>query len=175
MSHRPEPGFAAAARKRGRLWWSDRRLQWALTRERFRGDRRGGTGVQAMLILPAFLIGIVSMILLWQTVLVRRSLHVGTYEAVRFLSLYPTYTPERLVWEDLARSMIVNQLRNNPFVDRNDLLGTRLTVSIDLPDIECKSQFTLDVTYKMQLPTVDPFKGPYLDLQESIQGEILCD
>jgi len=171
---KPLTQSSAQLRRRAGLWLRDRRWQAAMLRDRFRADRRGGTGVLAIAVLPAFLIAIASLVILWKTVLVRRSLHVGTYEAVRFLSLYPTYTPDRQTWEDISRSMVVNQLRNNPFIGRDDLLGTRLEVRIDLPDIECKSQFTLDVSYKMEMPIVDPFPGPYLTLEESIQGEILC-
>ncbi len=162
-------------RKRLRIWRFDQRLRWDLLRDRFHSDRRGGTAVQAILVLPIFLVVMVTLIILWEVVLVRRSLHVGTYEATRFLSLYPTYTPERTVWNDIAKRMVANELNNNPFLDRQDMLGNRLNVTVDIQDIECKARFTVDVVYQYQIPTVDPFPGPFLNLQESIEGEILCN
>lgn len=149
---------------------------------RFGRDRRGGTAVQAMVLLPVFVILMFTLIGLWRVTMVRRSLHTGVYEATRYLSLYPLESSNQLVWQDVARVIIQTELLNNPFLRANldnqsQLASSRLDVTVDFPDqkIECKAGILLTVSLKFPMASIDPFPGPAFTLNEVREGEILCN
>lgn len=154
----------------------------AATVGRFGGDRRGGAAVQALVLLPIFVILMFTLIGLWRVTLVRRTLHTGVYEATRFLSLYPLETNNQLLWQDVARRIITTELLNNPFLRANldnqsQLDNGRLDVRVDFPNqkIECKAPILLTVALKFPMASIDPFPGPQFTLNEVREGEILCD
>ena len=163
--------------------------RWTLARRtagvrwrRFGADRRGGTAVQALVILPVFLILIFTLFSMWRVIMVRRTLHNGVYEATRYLSLYPINSNNQLLWADVARTIIETELRNDPFLRANldnpsQLANSRLTVDVTFPDqkIECKSAIQITAALNFPMATVDPFPGPQFTLNEVREGEILCD
>lgn len=158
------------------------RARAAATAVRFGRDRRGGTAVQALVLLPVFIILMFTLIGLWRVTLVRRSLHTGVYEATRFLSLYPLETNNQLLWQDVAREIITAELLNNPFLRANlanqsQLDNGRLDVRVDFPDqkIECKAGIVVTVALLFPMANIDPFPGPQFTLNEVREGEILCD
>lgn len=149
---------------------------------RFGRDRRGGTAVQALVLLPVFVILMFTLIGLWRVTMVRRSLHSGVYEATRYLSLYPLESSNALEWQDVARVIIQTELLNNPFLRANldnqsQLDTSRLDVLVEFPDqkIECKAGIKLVVALKFPMANIDPFPGPSFTLNEVREGEILCD
>lgn len=144
---------------------------------RFTTDRRGGTAVQAMVMMPVIIISTFGLFKAWEVVQVRESLHTGTYEATRYLSLYPPTNPDALVWSDIARRLIENELKNNPWIGRYDLFPANLHVDVvyDGTEYACKMNFTLDVTFDYAMPNIDPLPGITFKLIEKRDGEILCN
>lgn len=160
-------------------WLSPRRRLEGVLRRTVRGftaDRRGGTAVQAMVIMPVIIIATFGLFKAWEVVQVRESVHTGTYEATRYLSLYPPENPDTLIWSDIARRMIENELKNNPWIGRYDLFPANLHVDVtfDGSEYACKMNFILDVTFDYAMPNIDPLPGVTFKLIEKRDGEILC-
>lgn len=157
-------GLRSLRRTFGRLW----------------GDLRGGTAVQALVILPVIIIAMFTLIGLWQLVSVRRSLNNGTYLAMRYVALYPVepYNDALILIE--ARDIIENELRNNPFVrrslDNDTQLSNRLNLELEFLNQEysCKSPFVLRSDLNVPMASVDPFPGVSYVIREEREGEILC-
>jgi len=142
--------------------------------ERLRSDRRGGTAVQALLLTPIFLMVLVSLIIAWRTVSVRRTLNYATHNAVRYLALYPA---ERAAeWPEIARVIVKNTLLSNQFVDRVDTLDSPRGLNVDVTfaeDIACSKRFFVTVSIEQRIAPVDPFPTRMI-LSETREGEILC-
>jgi Flp pilus assembly protein TadG len=151
---------------------------------RFRSDRRGATAVQAILLMPIVLFFFVAAVVLWQTVNVRKSLHDGTYRAMRYLSLYPPARIDAFVWEDIARDIIEAELLSNPWVQRPITdAGLRVTVTI-FDSNECGDEFTLEAGYRLFAPVgrVDSStsigimpNNVQIELRENVAGMVICD
>jgi hypothetical protein len=157
---------------------------------RFVRDRRGGTAVQAIVLLPIAFAALGIGMRLWETIVIRKSLHTGTYLAARYLGLYPPLSivsGETGVWADVAREFVYGELGNNPWVDKNSLRGADengnpLTiVGVNLLDggYECGMKFEVYASYRMGVLPGDVGLGvlpgfDYLRLEESRIGEVLC-
>lgn len=146
---------------------------------RFRRDRRGGTAVQALVLLPSFIIPLVAFVIAWQTLSVKRTLHTATYEAVRYLALYPPEDERR--WQPVANQIIRQSMHANQFITRTDVgvSGSSprgLNVSVDFIDGEltCGSHFRINAEFEHDMPSVEPFPSGVFWLTESREGEILC-
>ena len=151
---------------------------------RFRNDREGATAVQAIVILPAILFVFVMLMTLWQTLLIRRSLHHGVYEATRYLSLYPPNSVSPSPWTNVAQEFVYRELANNPFVDTNRLNPALSEVTVELIDggYACKEHFRVRAKYGIArvIPSLEGtnFVLPTLTwayLQEDRLGEVLCE
>jgi len=149
---------------------------------RFLRDRRGGTAVQAMVLMPAILFAFVAGIKLWETMMIRRSLHTGTYLAARYLSLYPLDDISQYEWESVASRFVYAELKNNPFVNRQELNESRTPVTVTLLDgsNQCTDKFEITVEYPLLVPKSNPgvLQLPnleWLHLREVRQGEVVCD
>jgi len=151
---------------------------------RFRADRRGATAVQALVFLPVILFTLTLLMVLWQTLTIRRSLHHGVYQATRYLSLYPPDSVNPTPWEEVARQFVYGELANNPFVDTNRLSPPLSEVSVDLVDggYACKQKFRIRAKYGIAraIPSLQGtnFVLPHLTwayLQEDRLGEVLCE
>ena len=113
---------------------------------RFKSDLSGATAVQAFVLLPAVLFAIFVGFKLWEAVDIRKDLHQATYVATRYLSLYPPDDTQEFYWEEIARKIIVAELEDNPFVDRQ-LNEVTLEVSVNLFDSnECGDEFVVEQT-----------------------------
>lgn len=161
---------------RGRLAW-----EWRC----FRGDRDGATAVQALVTFPAILLAFVMLTVLWQTLMIRRSLHHGVYQATRYLSLYPPNSVSPAPWETVALEFVKRELANNPFVDTRHLNNPgqfELTVEILDGGYACKEHFRVTAKYAVlrAIPSLGDteFLLPHLVpayLQEDRLGEVLCE
>jgi Flp pilus assembly protein TadG len=149
----------------------------------FLHDRRGATAVQAIAMLPAILFFLVAGVKLWDTVNIRKSLHHGTYEAVRYLSLYPPQSTLASDWADIATRYVEAELLSSPFVEP-PLNQANLVIQVTLVDSNnCGDKFTVDVTYKLFAPVGSRSIGfagilpnlRLIGLHESIDGEVVCD
>lgn len=170
---------------------SDRRLGNVLARLRrgyrhFVLDRRGGTAVQAIVFLPVILLTFVLAIKLWQVILIRRSLHSGTYLATRYLSLYPPDSINPWDWQSVAEEFIIAEMKNNPFTDETKLKPGNpfMIVEVNLLDdgYACKQHFTVRAEYHVFGASPGESGGEYvlpnmnrIVLREERLGEVLCD
>jgi Flp pilus assembly protein TadG len=160
-----------------------RRVAW--TWICFKGDRDGATAVQALVMLPAILFAFVMLIVLWQTLMIRRSLHHGVYEATRYLSLYPPNSVSPTPWETVATEFVLRELANNPFADTTGLSSpARFELTVELIDggYACKQKFRVRAKYAVlrAIPSLEGtnFVLPSLTpayLQEERVGEVLCE
>ncbi len=145
--------------------------------QRFTADRSGATAIQAMAMMPLILISTFGLIKAWEVVQVRESLHTGTYEAVRYLSLYPPAVASEDEWATIARRLIENELKNNPWITRTDLFANSLVIDVTFDasgEYECKMDFEMAVAFNYEMPSVKPFPGVGFHLNEKRRGEILC-
>ncbi|MFN2250844.1 MAG: TadE/TadG family type IV pilus assembly protein [Anaerolineae bacterium] len=152
----------------------------------FVADKRGGTAVQAIVLLPVIFLAFGLGARLWQTITIRQSLHSGVYEATRYLSMYPPDTTDTYVWNEMAEKLIHAELANNPFVDDTKLIPggpwTRVQVNLTSGGFACKDNFTVSAQYPVfgARPTegdslfVLP-SGREIVLREQRTGEVLCD
>lgn len=149
---------------------------------RFRHDRRGGAAVQMMVLMPVVLFAFVAGVKLWEIMMVRRSLHTGTYLATRYLSLYPPATTNEYEWSLIAGRFVRAELLNNPWVDETKVNDTMTPVYVTLLDAnnDCTDRFDVRAEYtflgpagqrgELGLPQLAPFT-----LVEERRGEVLCD
>lgn len=155
------------------------RRGWRLGRA-FGRDRRGSTGIQALVLMPVFVLVIVASSFLWQGLQVRRSLHTGTYLGTRFLALYPLDSTGAFDWAQVARKFVIAELKNNPYVDVTRLNDNNPRVTVELPDgNDCGSKFTVTVEYDYWLLSqritdrILPNMQQYT-FQEKRNAEVLC-
>jgi Flp pilus assembly protein TadG len=150
---------------------------------RFRRDRRGGTAVQAIVMLPVIIIAFMGLVEVWQVIQIRDSLHTGTYQAMRFLSLYPPETTSVYVWEQIAEKYVHENLRNNPWVDPATVISggpnSMVKVVLETGDYNCTDKFTVRANYAWTVMGGDIGPGGFpnplqLNMQDERQGEVLC-
>lgn len=148
---------------------------------RFSADRRGGTAVQGMAMMPLIIVSTFVLFKMWEVVQVRESLHTGTYEATRYLSLYPPSDADPYFWDQIAGRMIEHELRSNPWVDprvfigdASNPVGLTVTTKFDGSDYDCRMKFEIAVELKHRLPNIAPLPGVTFTLNELRKGEILC-
>ena len=150
----------------------------------FVGDRSGATAVMAIVMMPAILFFFIAGIKLWETVNVRKSLHDGTYQAVRYLSLYPPQDVDEYLWSTIAREIIVTELEQNPWV-KQPITEADLRVEVRINDSNaCLDEFSLDAGYRLFGPVgqrdptspagILPSRG-LLELREECVGKVMCE
>lgn len=164
--------------KRGRPWCAWMSLP---SGRAFSRDERGGTAVQAIVIMPVILLSMVILMFFWQTLTIRRSLHTGTYLATRYLSLYTPETTSQYDWQEIAKKFIYAELRNNPYVDETLLGDVFAPVEVQLPGgNECKADFTVNAKYAFLAPLnfsqtqLLPSMQQYR-LEDERRGKVLCN
>lgn len=167
------PNPAGLAPGSGRLAWLGR----------FRADRRGGTAVQAIVMMPVVILALMSAIRVWQVIQIRDSLHTGTYLAMRYLSLYPAETNDPYIWSEIAEQFVFAELRNNPWVDDRTLISgsplSKVEVELLRGSYDCTDPFVVRTNYAFRVLggdlTVEGWPGLLqLDLHDERQGEVLC-
>jgi hypothetical protein len=150
----------------------------------FVADRSGATAVQAILMLPAILFFFGAGIKLWETINVRKSLHDGTYQAVRYLSLYPPQDVDEYLWATIAREIITTELENNPWV-KQPVTEADLRVDVRINDSNsCLDEFSLESAYRLFGPVgprdptspagILPSRG-LVELREERVGKVMCE
>ena len=133
--------------------------------------------------MPVFIIPIVVFFVAWQTMSVKRTLHTATYEATRYLALYPPDDDRR--WHPVATQIIRQSMAGNQFVDRLDLLGAgRMPRGLYVEvifldgDYACGSKFEVRVSFEHDIPSAAPpynvFPTGIFELTETRVGEVLC-
>lgn len=152
---------------------------------RFAADRSGATAVQALLLTPVIIVGFWGGFSVWKVVQIRDSLHHGTYQAARFLSLYGPEDANEDLWTDIAEKIVIQELLNNPFTPKagGNISTVDLTVTVDLlkDSRECKDPLTVTSKYTIRmLPVGQAQEGGYLSnfdaitLEDVRNGEVLC-
>ena len=105
-------------------------------------DKRGTSFLTYVLTLPAFILLIFGALQVWRIISIKQSLHVGTYQTVRCLSLYDSRNATKAGCESLLHATLAN----------NGLIG----------DIPASS---LGITYYDNRGVVipDPTQSAYVD------------
>lgn len=143
-------------------------------------DERGGTAVQAIVILPVIILSMIVLMYVMETVAIRRSLHTGNYLAMRYLSLYPLESTDTYLWGEVARKFVYAELRNNPFVKEERLNDVFAPVMVYLPNgNDCGAEFTVEAKYEVFAPINDTDSRflPGLDrfvLEDVRYGKVVC-
>lgn len=73
-------------------------------------DRRGAVAAQAVLLLPIFVLVVFGGYEILRAMSVKQALHDGTYQAARYLSLNPIMAMHSGPWEDVAETLIRQEL-----------------------------------------------------------------
>jgi Flp pilus assembly protein TadG len=145
----------------------------------FRRDERGGTAIQALVFVPLIIFALVVGSFLMQTLMIRRSLHTGTYLATRYLSLYPPDVTDSTIWSGVAQKFVWAELKNNPFVDPTKLTDVFAPVVVTVNDNTCESEFTIDAAYTMWVPIEQASTAilpglQQIQLSEHRNGKVVC-
>ncbi|MBS1253500.1 MAG: hypothetical protein MAG451_02549 [Anaerolineales bacterium] len=75
-------------------------------------DRWGAVAAQTFLLLPIFVLVVLGGYEILKAMSVKHALHEGTYQAVRYLALNPISSKNPRVWEDVAETLIVQELED---------------------------------------------------------------
>lgn len=129
-------------------------------------DQRGTTLVTYALVLPLLILLIFGSFAVWQIMVIRQSLSLGTYQAAWELSQQARYLPlDEEVWREIAEPIVRENVEGNHLIEP----GFTLNVDITLPNtLACPSSgsrlvddtlFAVKAT--LSLPT--PIRIPYLD------------
>jgi len=135
-------------------------------------DKRGAILVQAILFLPILILIVVGSFEVWKAISVKRSLHSGTYQAARYLSLNPVNSLNSEDWVGEARKFIKPELKNNGFVTK---AAEQVIITVDTPDIlYCGETFTIraDVPWTAVIPYLS--RTDWM-LVEQHEGFIVCE
>ena len=136
-------------------------------------DKRGAILVQAILFLPILVLIVVGSFEVWKAISVKQSLHSGTYQAVRYLSLNPVKSFEEAEWAAVARKFIKPELKNNGFVSAGTV--EKVSITVDTPDIlDCGETFTIraELPWEAIIPYLSRSDWEFVDQHE---GFIVCE
>lgn len=135
-------------------------------------DRRGAILIQFALLVPIFVLIAVGSFEVWKAISVKRSLHSGTYQATRYLSLNPVGSLDPIKWEAEARKLIVPELANNGFVE--DDAARWVDIYITPPErLGCDEPFTViaRLPWRAVIPYLSRTSWMLVDQHE---GRIVC-
>ena len=132
-------------------------------------DQRGATLVTYVLVLPIIILLIFGSFAVWRIMVIRQSLHLGTYQAARELSWRGRDLDlNEGVWRGIAHSIIWNEVERDRLIES----GSTLNVVVALPNtLACGGPYIYterpinDIlfTVKATLILATPVRIPYLD------------
>jgi len=140
---------------------------------RLREDERGVVLVQALLILPILILAVFGGYTVWKVISIKQSLHSGTYQATRYLCLYPVDPPGSGGWQQVAQHIVQREVQNNPLADGASLPWVTVFVSGD--ELLCDPPNSFVVQTEMYLEIGIPYL-PFmtLTLQDRHEGWVQC-
>lgn len=135
-------------------------------------DRRGSVAVQTFLLLPIFVLVVIGGYEILRAMSVKQALHDGTYQAVRYLALNPIIAFSPGPWEDVARTLIVQELEAEFGEREARLVQVRVTPPRHIPPW-CGDQFRIEAFFRwnFDVPFAQRFSIP---LSERYEGRIVC-
>jgi hypothetical protein len=127
-------------------------------------DRRGASTVTYVVILPLFILIVFGALQVWRIISIRQSLHVGTYQTVRCLSMYDSRQTTRAGCETL----LLTTLANNGLIDDLTASTVRITYydaegrAIPDPTLsayvdECGEVFSMETVLTLPWSVVIPY------------------
>lgn len=133
-------------------------------RLRLATDRRGSANlIQFVVVLPIFVLLIYGSFEIWKIVSVKQSLGAATYQAARCRSVYNQEYPGMGVSsiddEDYpygCEVILLNELLDNSFVDREDLIGVEITYRDESGDVICVLTVNREVALQREFCDPDP-------------------
>ncbi len=138
-------------------------------------DRRGSVAVQTFLLLPIFVLVVFGGYEILRAMSIKQALHNGTYQAVRYLSLNPIISSGSGPWQDVAETLIVQELA----AATGDEAEARRLLQIRVPEIPrhvppwCGDTFRVEATYTWQFDV--PFANRFnITFRERRDGRIIC-
>ena len=136
-------------------------------------DKRGAILVQAILFLPILILIVVGSFEVWKAISVKQSLHSGTYQATRYLSLNPVLSLNSEDWVEEAEKFVEPELKNNGFVSAGT--AKKVSITVDTPDsLDCGKTFTIktELSWKAVIPYLSRSDWKLVDQHE---GFIVCE
>jgi hypothetical protein len=123
-------------------------------------DRRGASTVTYAVILPLFILIVFGALQVWRIISIKQSLHVGTYQTVRCISMYDSRDTTLAGCESLLRATVANNgLIDDATanaVDRSyyDADGN---VTLDPTQLACRERFSLETELTLPWSVVIPY------------------
>jgi Flp pilus assembly protein TadG len=147
-------------------------------------DQRGSTLIQFILLLPAFLVVVLGAVEVWKVLAVKQSLHAGTYQATRYLTLYnePGSNAETDAF-NLIRTALLNNGLVADAVQRGEALNLRVVyydrfgrqVEPGPTILDCDEPFTVRATLSMPWMTIVPWLSSIrVTIGDEHNGHVEC-
>ena len=139
---------------------------------RLTGDERGAILVQFALLVPIFILIAVGSFEVWKAISVKRSLHSGTYQATRYLSLNPVEPLDPEEWREVAEGFIIPELANNGFVEDDAARWVDIYITPPMR-LGCNEPFTViaRLPWRAVIPYLSRTSWMLVDQHE---GRIVC-
>jgi hypothetical protein len=127
-------------------------------------DKRGVSTVTYVVIMPLFILIVFGALQVWRIISIRQSLHVGTYQTVRCLSMYDSRQTTRAGCETL----LLATLAGNGLIDDSTANAVRITYFNDegevIPDPtlgayvdECGEVFSMETELTLPWSVIIPY------------------
>lgn len=147
-------------------------------------DQKGSTLIQFILLLPLFLIVVLGAVEVWKVLAVKQSLHAGTYQATRYITLYnePGSNAETDAF-NLIRTALLNNGLVADAVQRGEPLNLRVVyydrfgrqVDHGPTILDCDEPFTVRATLSMPWLTIVPWLSSLrVTIGDEHQGHVEC-
>jgi hypothetical protein len=138
-------------------------------------DRRGAVTVQALLLLPLFVLVVFGGYEILRAMSVKQALHNGTYQAVRYLSLNPIISSGSGPWQDVAETLILQEMA----AEAGDEALARRQLQVRVPQIPrhippwCGDRFRVEAfyTWEFEVPFANRF---HITFRERYDGRVIC-
>lgn len=139
---------------------------------RWMTDRRGSVLVQAIPILIIFILVVAGGFTVWKVISIKQSLHSGTYQAARYLSLNPVDPGQRGLWHEVAWEFVARELANNGFVGRNPNPSVEVLIAGGSDELSCGLEFKVEAGLTVQIGM--PYLSMNLNLRDQHNGRVEC-
>lgn len=129
---------------------------------------RGSSFVQALLVLPVFLMIMVGGYEIWRAQSVRESMRSGTYQATRYLSI----NPDESNWQSVVRNdFVLPELLNNTLIRPE--IARQVVVFAPAPILECGETFRIrsELPWRAVIPYVA--REDWM-MRVEYEGEVIC-
>ncbi len=135
-------------------------------------DRWGAVAAQTFLLLPILILVVLGGYEILKAMSVKHALHEGTYQAVRYLALNPISTKNPRVWEDVAETLILQELEDAVGQRRARMVKVQVIPPRRTPPCYYSETFTVRTTLRWYFEV--PFARdlpPAVNMREEYRNE----